>query len=163
MPLVFNGVTIPEDEENVLSFNGVDITKVNFNGVDVWEQLLELIWSGASLNSSDVGFDVIGNQWAWRDDVGGHGEWQSVNTDGTFTGDSIDSYNYGFDTSANLIRTVNNGTYASNWVTYSIETKKFSGTSTANGAYGYIELETEAGGMMRYEDHSGAGAYISLT
>jgi hypothetical protein len=39
-PLVFNGVTIPDNSANALSFNGTDVTQVVFNGTTVWQQSL---------------------------------------------------------------------------------------------------------------------------
>ena len=40
MPLIMNGVTIPENVANVLNYNGTNITSVVFNGTTVWTQSL---------------------------------------------------------------------------------------------------------------------------
>ena len=40
MPLIFNGVTIPENVANAFTFNGVDITQVFFNNASIWLQNL---------------------------------------------------------------------------------------------------------------------------
>jgi hypothetical protein len=40
MPLIMNGVTIPENVANVLNYNGTNITSVIFNGTTVWTQSL---------------------------------------------------------------------------------------------------------------------------
>lgn len=42
MALVFNGVTIPDNSANALTFNGSDVTQVVFNGTTVWQQSLFL-------------------------------------------------------------------------------------------------------------------------
>ena len=71
-PLVFNGVTIPDNSANALSFNGTDVTQVVFNGTTVWQQSL-----GASY---DLGLTPIldtvsgqNNAWSQRTvDVSGY-------------------------------------------------------------------------------------------
>ena len=71
-PLVFNGVTIPDNSANALSFNGTDVTQVVFNGTTVWQQSL-----GASY---DLGITPIldtvsgqNNAWSQRTvDVSGY-------------------------------------------------------------------------------------------
>ena len=40
MSLIVNGTTIPTNVANVLSYNGVNITNVIFNGTDYWTQIL---------------------------------------------------------------------------------------------------------------------------
>jgi len=71
-PLVFNGVTIPDNSANALSFNGSNVTQVVFNGTTVWQQSL-----GASY---DLGLTPIldtvsgeNNAWSQRTvDVSGY-------------------------------------------------------------------------------------------
>jgi fructose-specific component phosphotransferase system IIB-like protein len=47
MPLIFNGVTIPENVANAFTFNGVDITQVFFNNASVWLQnLIQITTTG---------------------------------------------------------------------------------------------------------------------
>lgn len=61
-PLVFNGVTIPENSANALSFNGSDVTQVVFNGTTVWQQSLGPSYS---LGLSSVLHTVSGENAQW--------------------------------------------------------------------------------------------------
>ena len=71
-PLVFNGVTIPDNSANALSFNGSDVTQVVFNGTTVWQQSLGPSYS--------VGFSPVldtvsgeSGQWSQRTvDISGY-------------------------------------------------------------------------------------------
>jgi len=82
MPLIFNGVTIPEDVANALTFNGFDITDVFFNGVQVWDQVLYSgIWSGNSYSvygGLTQGIEVSGNLARMYTSSIGSGNWISV-------------------------------------------------------------------------------------
>jgi hypothetical protein len=71
-PLVFNGVTIPDNSANALTFNGSDVTQVVFNGTTVWQQSL-----GASydLGITPILDTVSGSNNAWSQrtvDVSGY-------------------------------------------------------------------------------------------
>lgn len=177
MALVFNGVTIPTNVANALKFNGANITKVIFNGVQVWLQSLALTWSGDSIATlspmtTAAGLDSNGNLWRWYTTTVS-GAWQSVAlATGYFSGDSIGEkggdMNLGIDSSSNLMRAkvwqdaYGSGNYG-NWVTYTVGTKSWSGASDKT-TFGYaspdvrVKIDT-SGSLVRFQE----GTWITLT
>lgn len=96
MALVFNGVTIPTNVANALSFNGTNITKVIADGVTVWTQnLFKGQWSGSSIarvnNNTYGGIRLLPSGTNFRlaiEDSSNlyYTEYTSVLTNGTFNG-----------------------------------------------------------------------------
>ncbi len=177
MALSFNGTTLATNVDAVM-FNGAAVTKVMFNGTEVWAKAVSLNWSGNSLISGDnAGIEVSGNLFRARY-FSVQGAWSTAQANGTFTGDSTAiSKGYGMSllVSGNLVRVAMAGEAAGAWVTYTGATKKFTGSSQSgwnytrdDGAYtnNYYYLQT-SGGLIRFHNvfnQSGtSGAYISLT
>lgn len=154
MPLVFNGVIIPENVANALTVNGVDIHDVYFNGVQVWHQsLFSGVWSGSTLEYSygTKGLECSGNAYrAWDNTAGA---WLYANASGLGSGAS------------GIITTtpsslVFSGGYTS--YVYFNPTTKFSGQ--ANGYQNKYVFET-SGGLLRFGFGTlgkSYGAWISL-
>ena len=66
MPLVVNGVTIPQNVANALMVNGISVTQVIANGVAVWSQIL-----GAAVGLFYGGFTGAYNNKVTRIDANG--------------------------------------------------------------------------------------------
>ena len=172
MPLIMNGVTIPTNITNALIFNGTNITKVVFNSTTVWTQsLFNAQWSGNSTSGSYWYFTIStsGNLFRYAN-RGYTGPWITANLDGTFTGNSLISWNdTGFITSGNLLRfrCYNwSAVETINWCTYTVA-NKWTGSSWGLYSYGYDgsvaqTLET-SGGLIRANTGGSAGPWISLT
>lgn len=83
MPLYSNGVLIPENTANAFTFNGVNVTDVFMNGVQVWNQsLFSATWSGNAL-SGGRGIGTSGN--LFRAISATSGAWITANQNGTFS------------------------------------------------------------------------------
>lgn len=166
MPLVFNGVTIPENVANAFSFNGVDITDVYFNGVQVWHQSLgpTVGWSGDSFYTYSVvqGISVSGFSFRFR--IGdGYGAWLTVTSSGLPAGLSVASSGMqtrGIESySSNLWRHYYTYSQSSTYISYNPSTKVFTGTSL----YTLMGFTTSGGLIRAQSDSTVAGAWISLT
>ena len=153
MPLVFNGVTIPENVANALSFNGVDITDVFFNGVQVWNQaLFNATWSGNSLDSiNNFGIQTSGNlcrisyNTVW-------GAWISADSSGLLSGTSQTDF-FGI----KGFTTVKSGDVTT-WDQIPDQPSNLVFTPST-GFTGSTGTYTTSGGGMRFSD----GAWIFLT
>jgi hypothetical protein len=166
MPIYFNDVLIPEDEENALSVNNANITEVYANGISVWaQQLFAAQWSGNSIAPSwdTPGITTSGNLFKSHSSFGS-GAWISTYTNGTFQAktseamfgsSSFDIRGYG----DNRIGIRDEHLPVSSGLNFSIN-GGFSGASTS----GYLSLQS-SGGLMRMEElyFESAGAWISLT
>ena len=177
MAINFNGTTLPTNIDAVI-FNGTAVSKVMFNGVEVWAKMVvNLAWSGNSLMSNTIGIEVSGNLFrASFFDL--RGAWITAQSDGTFMGDSSNEGVYqgmSLSVSGNLVRIKMSAEAAGAWVTYTAATKKFTGASQSGLVYTdyagfyrnrYHVLQT-SGGLIRFQhiyNRSGtSGAYISLT
>ena len=92
MSLVMNGVEIPENVANAFSFNGVNITDIFFNGVQVWNQsLFAGVFSGDSTitfngawSTVDTSGNLIRHDSGYRSSFGQTG-FASLGADGNFT------------------------------------------------------------------------------
>lgn len=176
MALNFNGTTLATNIDAVV-FNGTAVSKVMFNGVEVWAKAVSLNWSGNSLISGiNTGIEVSGNlfrarRFSWQ------GAWITAQANGTFTGDSTATSNgngISLSVSGNLVRVAMVGVSPGAWVTYTLANKAFTGTSQSGRSYNgysgytnhYYYLQT-SGGLIRFHqvfNQSGSsGAYISLT
>lgn len=176
MPLVFNGVTIPENVANAFSFNGANITDVYFNGVQVWHQSLCKVCSGWSGNSvvtyyGSAGINVSGlscratqsfigpavyGSWLVMD--GSTGTWTSGTSIAT-SSDGEGTYTYELTTISNAIRAFNKA-----WCYYNPSTETFTGGDSIV-SFGGSCLHT-SGGLIFSGYHNSShyyGAYISLT
>ena len=174
MPIVVNGTTIPENVANALNVNGTNITSVVCNGVTVWTQsLFSALWSGSSFGNN-IGLETSGSSWRFKGSVA-QGAWQTFYTNGTFSGNSTceELYNQmGFVVSGNLIRAYVESDKEHGWITFTLASKAFSGTSYAScdvgeGLQEVVKLET-SGGLVRYVSQAGYtslkyGAYISVS
>lgn len=176
MAIIFNGTTIPENVANALSFNGVNITDVFFNGVQVWDQLLfNALWSGDSLvdvSGQIVGIDTSGSlhrQIVYQ--FGGPAAatpWGTVNSNGTFDTETLSvtvnkfpsgTITFGMKTTANSIG-IYSAVTASTSASWSVATG-FTGESRFSGD-AEASYET-SGGLLRYNSGTGLGNWISLT
>lgn len=171
MPIVVNGTTIPENVANVLNVNGTNITSVMCNGTTVWTQsLFSALWSGDSLRNTAylMGIDTSGSNFrAFFINDTYSGQWSAATTSGTFTVDSIGILysSTGYSVSGNLIRGVNNGVFGE-WITYTLATKSFSGTSAPNVSVGEGSMQyglVTSGGLIAGIYEGNISAYISLT
>lgn len=164
MPLVFNGVTIPENVANALTMNGADIHDVYFNGVNVWHQSLCKVcsgWSGNSLADGKYGLDSSGTNWRMR--IGTtYGAYITTSNLGIFTGNSS-AAGWAFNTSGSLFKL-----NTSEWITYNPDIKQFSGST------GMIVVDMDQAWLLTssglfafkynaYKSSIKTGAYISLT
>jgi hypothetical protein len=178
MPLVVNGVTIPQNVANSLMVNGVSVTQVIANGVTVWTQsLFSATWSGNSTSSFSYGSGVhnyiletsgSAHRWAYNGNNSGlsatPSAWVYVDSSGQFTsGDytlTVTLYattKYGARYSGNNIQGIfyngfGNAGWGSptGWVTFN-PSSGFSGTTYAlAGAYKYQYLTTSSG-MISYK------------
>ncbi len=175
MAIDFNGTTLATNIDAVV-FNGTAVTKVMFNGAEVWAKMVNLAWSGNSLISGNRGIEVSGNLFRALSS-GAQGAWITAQSNGTFTGDSSteDAYQgMSLSVSGNLVRIKMRNETAGAWVTYTVASKAFTGESQSgwnysdyNGKYSnhYYFLQT-SGGLIRFHQifsKAGAsGAYISL-
>jgi len=163
MAIVVNGITIPTNVANALNVNGTNITSVICNGTTVWAQSLNLTWSGSSLQTTyftSSGLSCSGSSYMYDGmnvAIATSGGWQSVSSSGVFSGNSIgtqgNGYQLGFSVSGNLIKAYGQGA-TSNWVTYTLASKQFSGSSYSlidmgEGENEVITLET-SGGLIRF-------------
>ena len=179
MAINFNGTILPTNIDAVI-FNGTAVSKVMFNGVEVWAKAASsLKWSGNSLMSNTTGIEVSGNLFR-ASFFHLRGAWITAQSDGTFMGDSSLEEWYGgvsLSVSGNLVRIKMSDEAAGAWVTYTAATKKFTGASQSGFVYTdyagfyrkrYHVLQT-SGGLIRFQHiynglgDSGSGAYISLT
>jgi hypothetical protein len=178
MPLVVNGTTIPTNVANALMVNGVNITQVIANGVNVWTQQLSLSvgWSGSSIvidssNVRHIGLQTSGFSYrvAWYADdwFDMSGAWQSVSPAGIFSGNSTSGNpNYVIQVSGNNIRVNVGNAVSSTWVTLATN-GTFSGYSTSGyfcycGTYCTPTLET-SGGYVRFKENSSPGAWVRMS
>ncbi len=154
MPLVVNGVTIPENVANALMVNGVSITQVIANGVAVWSLALgpTVGWSGdvtATYFGYPGGMDINeSNLMSMRAISNGSaqslGAWMFVNSDGSFSGtSSASSGNYALTItgSGNILTFGGSGS-----IVYNPASKSFSG----GPAYGFgsdYRFRFEASGL----------------
>jgi len=174
MPLIFNGVTIPEDVANALKFNGTDIETVIFNGVEVWKQsLFFAVWSGSSLvNSGSEGLLVSGSNFKAKASSSG---WLSAFTDGTFTNGSSDTglaQYTGFAVGSGTFNGSPNSTYLTacgtnnsgkpNWSLTGVSTVSYTigvGFTKTGSDPSSLEVST---GQLRVSHGSSKGAWITL-
>lgn len=174
MAINFNGATLANNIDAVV-FNGTAVSKVMFNGTEVWAKSVALKWSGNSI-ATQTGIAVSDN--LFRAVHYGHGSsWITTQANGTFVGDSAaGGANDGgivLSTSNNLVRVIMAGMPAGAWVTYTLANKAFTGSSKSGWAitesYGtfmsYYHLQT-SGGLIRFyleeSDGDQSGAYIGL-
>lgn len=120
MAINFNGTTLATNI-NAVVFNGTAVTKVMFNGTEVWAKQADLVLSqegtGSNIQISGMLFRFIAS-----------GTWITVNNNGTFTGSctSVDSTRSIIGSGNTL--TANNG--ATGAVTFNVSTKVFAGAAT---------------------------------
>jgi len=173
MPIVVNGTTIPENVANVLNVNGTNITSVVCNGVTVWTQSLNLTWSGDSLVDSSyiAGIDTSGSSFrAYFINDANSAPWSSVNASGIFTANSVTSagafvQSAGYIASGNMLRSTYFAALAPSWITYTLASKTFSGTSEAYWSDGETSAEyglRTSGGLIRANNNGTLAPYISL-
>ena len=176
MAINFNGTTLATNI-NAVVFNDTAVTKVMFNGTEVWAKMVNLAWSGNSLINGNKGIEVKGNLFRALSS-GAQGAWITAQSNGTFTGDSSTEGAYqgmSLSVSGNLVRTKMRGEAAGAWVTYTIANKAFTGASQSGWNYSdykgnysnhYYFLQT-SGGLIRfhqiYNQAGDSGAFISLT
>jgi len=172
MPLYMNGTLIPENVANALTMNGVDITDVFFNGVQVWNQtLFSATWSGNSIvPSGQRGFEVSGSLIRAYNQGSKIANWLSANSDGTFENGETkpaELFSIGlamggsYTTPANGIRVVYHGASTQAADTY-VSFDKITGfTGTSYGSITYNL--TTSGGLVRYQEASEYGTFESLT
>jgi len=166
MPLVVNGVTIPENVANALGVNGVNITQVIANGVAVWTQsLFSGVWSGDSLvyDNSVSGYHGLSTSGSnYRSAVGAYGStfygaWIVANSSGLATGESI-----GFTSPKNGISTT--PTTYSIWLGGSYYTGvSFNTVSKFTGTIGATSGVRTSGGAIAtlYSGVQGAWVYLN--
>lgn len=161
MPLVMNGTTIPENVASVFSFNGVNITQVFHNGVQVWAQRLVIgVWSGSSAINYKSGLVTSGSN--YRLQIGTattyYGNWLTLSSIGLGVGSShVDQPAGAWDLRATeTTLNLNNGSIGSTTtapsatnVNFNPVNKLFSGITT-NSASWPTRLNT-SGGLMRLE------------
>lgn len=165
MPLVFNGVTIPENVANALTVNGADIHDVYFNGVQVWHQSLINItgWSGDSFYNT-YGVDTSGLLWRANSD----GAWISTSQLGVFIGNSNSWNSSSFVEPIYITTSGSQFMYGTNWVTFEPSLESFSGvTNGPSTSYGVYAKGETLNGLFRHCRYNssgfvGAGAWISL-
>lgn len=174
MPLYLNGALIPENVAGNFKFNGIDITKVFMNGLQVWAQsLFNGIWSGDStysVNGFLNGIDTSGSSYRFCGGTGSaqaYGVWGVADSNGlvnvtsTITVPSTVSITAGFQTIAPSTFKMVHSLYAVlGLITFS-KTSGFTGSSTLEGDS--VIYETSSG-LIRYRSPVyGAGSWISLT
>lgn len=167
MAINFNGTTLATNIDAVM-FNGAAVSKVMFNGTEVWAKLVNLTWSGNSTISGPMGIEVSGNLFRARFNAK-MGAWITAQSNGTFVGSST-GLSIILSVSGNLVRVTMDGEAAGAWVTYTLANKAFTGTSQSGWVDGssksYYYLQT-SGGLIRFHNvlnsSSSSGAYISLT
>ena len=174
MAINFNGTTLATNIDAVV-FNGTAVTKVMFNGTEVWAKAVSLNWSGNSLISGPTGIEVSGNLFRARH-FSGQGAWITAQSNGTFTGDSSTEGVYqgmSLSVSGNLVRIKMRDSAAGTWVTYTIANKAFTGESISGWRYTYsgnysnhYYFLQSSGGLIRFSQELNKavanGAYISL-
>ena len=119
MAINFNGTTLATNIDAVV-VNGTAVSKVMFNGTEVWAKAANLV---LSMTGSGSNIQISGNLFRFID----YGTWITVNNNGTFVG-SCSSVDYFRDIigSGNAL-VANNGAMGA--VTFNISTKNFTGTS----------------------------------
>ena len=172
MAINFNGTTLATNI-NAVVFNGTPVSKVMFNGTEVWAKLVNLAFSGNSLiNNNARGIQVSGNLFR-AINAGAQGAWITAQSNGTFTGDSSTEATYqgvSLSVSGNLVRVKMRDYVAGAWVTYTVSTKAFTGTSISGtddgGNSNHLYYLQTSGGQIRfhqiYNQAGSSGAYISL-
>lgn len=158
MPITFNGVTIPENVANALSYNGVNITQVIYDGVTVWQQsLFSAQWSGNSLVSNNyAGILASGNLCAWKEGVTGQGAWIAVSSSGTWSENSTNVGGNGMIIVGGNSWRVNSA--IGSIATFTLSTRTWSGSSI-NSHLGY----QTSGGLIQAMWNYSVGPWISLT
>ena len=119
MALNFNGVTLATNIDAVV-VNGTAVSKVMFNGTEVWAKAANLVLSIAGAGSN---IQISGNLFRFI----ASGTWITVNNNGTFVGSctSVDYFRDIIGSGNTLV--ANNG--ASGAVTFNISTKNFTSIS----------------------------------
>lgn len=163
MPLVFNGVTIPENVANAFSFNGANVTDVYFNGVQVWHQsLFSGLWSGNSMDSI-AGIQTSGNAYRYQYNTSAWGPWLYTNQSGLgVSGASVVS-GVGIGTDGNNNIYIRDGGGYTGLVNFDTNSKFTGGSQGAQN--GYVKLVT-SGGLLQHQRYQFGwfyGAWISLT
>lgn len=167
MPLVMNGVIIPENVANAFYFNGVNITDVFMNGVQVWNQsLFSALWSGSSYGTYNgtYGLQTSGSQFRSYDSYNGVGVWLTVSLSGfpngtTNNGSGFTGFGFKSTTSNTLQVTTKDGVASGTLVSFTIG----SGFSLVSTTDSIMSLETSGGLLRVTQKKSVAGAWISLT
>jgi hypothetical protein len=162
MPLVVNGVTIPQNVANALMVNGVNITQVIANGVAVWTQSLEPViagWTGNMFQTGPAygtrGLQVSGLNCRAYSEGAYVGAWIVSSANGILqSGVSLDESGLRMEfIGPNLIKS----NYSSGYVVYDRYTQAFTGGSTspyvAYGQTWQVGLYT-SGGALAYRDPS---------
>ena len=138
MALDFNGTVISESTGSV-NFNGATIDKVFLDGVQLWAKSVSLNWSGsstASFVSGNTSTNTTRSLEASSSLIrlrhqGTSGSYISSNgITGYFSGSSVAGI-YSLLTSNNLIRINRSGGNSATWITYTLSTKAFSGSSSS--------------------------------
>lgn len=88
MALIINGTTIPTNVANALTYNGINITSVIYNGVTYWQQSLAVPqWSGSSTCTGygTCGLNTSGNLVRPVVNSNVYGSWVSIDSSGIFS------------------------------------------------------------------------------
>jgi hypothetical protein len=163
MPLVMNGVIIPENVANAFMFNGVSVTDAFMNGVQVFNQsLFSATWSGSTIDGTN-GLTTSGATYRWSNGSRIF-NWLTANSYGLASGtsSSTDGTIYGLITTTPTTFELFSGTYNIGTITFS-KTSGFSGTSTPTTSNVWL-FETSSG-LLRYRNKTtgATGIWISLT
>lgn len=173
MPIYANGVLIPENSANALYSDGINITDVWADGVQVWNQsLFASQWSGTSSTGGSYPqkLETSGASARWYGGSTAIGAWVAVNSSGTWpAAASVTAYQgfyfggYGGSPSNGFRFWSTNGDNNTN-VYFTIGSGWSGGPSWGNNGFGtptmYIET---SGGLIRLRNASvGTGAWISL-
>jgi len=167
MPLIFNGVTIPNNESDKIIFNGNSINTVIFNGIEVWKYIeFFRTWSGSSIYNGN-GLDASGSQFRSTNGTD-NGAYISVDSSGVFENKSslvLNSLgsNDGFHAGGSGGSSQNGIKFQS--LDHIIESEVlfvigvgFTGSSLESG----VGLET-LDGKLRYINANGVGSWVTLT
>jgi hypothetical protein len=160
MPLVVNGVTIPQNVANALMVKGVSIKQVIANGMAVWSQsLLNAIWSGDSV-AGFIAFLVSGN--LFRGSMSNVASpWNVANSDGTFTQATTPVSLFQVLCSNNSIWCQSGYAGYTPPVFFTKGSGFTGGVSTSPTAAWF--LETSSGLLRQRANNNPTGAWISLT
>lgn len=151
MALHFNGVALATNIDAVV-VNGTAVTKVMFNGVEVWAKAANLVLSQVGAGNNMY---ISGNLFRFINS----GTWITVNNNGTFTGSCtcVDAERAIQGSGSTLIAT--NG--ATGTVTFNLATKAFTGSSTRSltgdgnchsGIVTYAGDVASVGGSIAYDE-----------